>query len=151
MVKRQDTSTLDLFRDFVPPEVVLGFQDAPAGGELASRISRAIARALKDCGQSREEIATLMSERLGAPVTVTMLDAYASEAKVGHQITVERFVALVHATGQKQLMGFLGSEFDLSVVPSKFEPVIQLALLNHHEEQVSSYKRLLQAKIRGAK
>lgn len=151
MAKRRDTSTLDLFRDFVPPAVALSFQDAPQGGGLASRISRAIARALKDCGKSREEIAAAMSERLGTAVTVTMLDAYASEAKAGHQITVERFVALVHATGQKQLMGFLGAEFDLSVVPSKFEPVIQLALLNSHEEQVSSYKKLLQAKIRGGK
>ncbi|MEP3260139.1 MAG: hypothetical protein ABJO06_21660 [Roseibium sp.] len=151
MAKR-DPMTPDLFTDYTPPEVALGFGDRVArGGDLASRISRAIGRALKDCGKDRETVAADMSARLGTPVSASVLDAYASEAKQTHNITVERFAAPIHATGQRQLMGFLGAEFDLAVVPSKYETVIQLALLNDHMAGVADYKKLLEARIKGAK
>lgn len=92
-----------------------------------------------------------MSERLGHKVSTSMLEAYASEAKVDHNITVERFIALVHATGKTELLGFIADDFDLAVVPSKYENVIELALIEDHERLVATRKKTLQMQIRGTK
>jgi hypothetical protein len=131
--------------------VSVGFEpDAIQGNRLASRISRAVAKALKDCKMGRDEISAAMSDRLGHKVTVATLDAYASEAKVDNNITVERFVGLIHATGKTELLGFLADDFDLKVVPAKYENVIELALIEDHEKSLEQHKKTLQAKIRGA-
>jgi hypothetical protein len=141
-----------MFLDWTPPKVTIGFEpDAIQGNRLSSRISRAVSKALKECDRSRDDIAVQMSERLGHKVTVATLDAYASEAKTDNNITVERFLALIHATGKTELLGFLADDFDLRVVPAKYENVITLALIEDHEKQVSNFKRNLQAKAWGGR
>lgn len=142
----KDTVTPDLF-NWTPPKVAVGFEpNAIQGNRLSSRISRAVAKALKECGKSRNDVAAAMSERLGHKVTTATLDAYASEAKIDNNITVERYLALIHATGKTELLGFLADDFDLKVVAAKYENVITLALIEDHEEEVSKYKKALQAK-----
>lgn len=148
----KDTLTPDMFLDWIPPKVAVGFEpNAIPGTRLASRISRAVSKALKECDKSREEIAAAMTDRLGHKVTVSTLDAYASEAKLDNNITVERFIALISATGKTELLGFLADDFDLKVVPAKYENVITLALIEDHEKQVSNFKRTLQAKAWGSR
>ncbi len=147
----KDTLTPDMFLDWTPPKVSVGFEpDAIKGNRLASRISRAVAKALKECGISREEIAATMSAHLGHKVTVSTLDAYASEAKTDNNISVERLIALIHATGKTELLGFLCEEFDLKAVPAKYENVITLALIKDHKQQLEQQEKSLQAKIRRA-
>ena len=73
----KDTLTPDMFLDWIPPKVAVGFEpNAIQGDRLASRISRAVAKALKECDRTREEIASAMSDRLGHKVTAATLDAY---------------------------------------------------------------------------
>ena len=147
----RDPYTLDLFKDLDLPKVSVGFAPgAISGSGLASRVSRAVARALKDCGKDRVTIAGLMSEQLGYPVSPTTLDAYASEAKHDHNITVERLIALVEATGKTELVGFLAEEFDLRVVPAKYENVIELALIEDKQLLLETRAKTLKAKIRSA-
>ena len=148
----RDQFTIDLFNDWKPPRISVGFEPGTiAGNRLGSRVSRAIAKAMKECGEDRTTIAGHMSERLGQKITVSALAAYASEAKVDNNITVERFIALVEATGKTELLGFLAEDFDMAVVPSKYENVIELALIEDHERMVETRKKTLQMKIRGAK
>ncbi|MBO0346011.1 hypothetical protein J0X15_12325 [Roseibium sp. CAU 1637] len=152
MRKSRDPYTIDMFTGWKPPRVSVGFEPgAIPGKRLSSRISRAVSKALKDCGKDRLTIAGLMSEQLAAPVSVAMLEAYASEAKVDHNITVERFVALVRATGQTALLGFLADEFELAVIPKRYENVIELALIEDHRREIEGRARFLQAQIRSAK
>lgn len=148
----RDPFTIDMFNGWAPPRVSVGFEPGEIrGSRLSSRISQTIAKALKECDKDRATIAAIMSERLGYSVTVSTLDAYASEAKTDHNISVERFIALVHATGHKKLLGFLADDFDMAVVPKRFENVIELALIEDHERFVEIRKRTLKAQIRGAK
>ncbi|MES0879670.1 hypothetical protein [Roseibium sp. SCP14] len=152
MSKRiRDDFTIDMFTGWTPPRVSVGFEPGTiSGNRLASRISRAIATAMKDCGKDRTTIAGLMSEQLGSKVTVATLDAYASEAKDANNITVERFLALIRATGKTELLGFIAEDFDMSVVPSRYENVIKLVLIDEHQKAVDQHKKALQAKLRGA-
>ncbi|MBD8890926.1 hypothetical protein IG616_05175 [Labrenzia suaedae] len=141
-----------MFTGWVPPKVSVGFEPgAISGSRLGSRISRAVAKALKECGKDRGSVAAQMSERLGTPVSKAMLEAYASEAKDGNNITVERFIALIHATGKTELLGFIAEGFDMAVVPKRYENVIELALIEDHERMIGNYKRTLQLKARGTR
>ncbi|WP_162858357.1 hypothetical protein [Labrenzia sp. CE80] len=152
MRKSRDPYTIDMFTGWKPPRVSVGFEPgAIPGKRLSSRVSRAVAKALKDCGKDRLTVAGLMSEQLGTPVSIAMLEAYASEAKVDHNITVERFVALVRATGQTALLGFLADEFELAVIPKRYENVIELALIEDHRREIEGRAKFLQAQIRSAK
>ena len=76
---------------------------APARGEadlagLDRMVAAGVALALKEDLRSREEIAGAMSALLGEEVTRWMLDAYASEAREAHNISMGRFLALIAVT-----------------------------------------------------
>lgn len=145
----RDRFTLDLFKEWEPPVVAVGFEPGTiTGNRLSSRISRAVAKAMKECGLDRVTIAGRMSERLGSKVSKDMLETYASEAKTENNITVERLMALIHVTGKTELLGFLAEDFDMAVVPRKYENVIELALIEDHERMVQTRKKTLQMKIR---
>ncbi|WP_346915102.1 hypothetical protein [uncultured Roseibium sp.] len=149
MPKETDPFTIDMFTGWTPPRVSVGFEpDAIPGTRLASRISRAIAKACNECGKNRATIAGLMSEQLGTRITVSMLDAYCSEAKTQNNITVERFIALIHATGKTELLGFIADDFNMAVVAKKFESVIELALIEDHQRMIDGRKKILQAQLR---
>ncbi|MBO9419181.1 hypothetical protein J7481_06715 [Labrenzia sp. R4_2] len=151
MRRPRDPYTIDMFTGWTPPRVSVGFAPGSIPGKrLSSRISRAVAKALRESGKDRATIAGQMSERLGSPVSVAMLDAYAAESKTDHNISVERFIALIHATGKTELLGFLADEFDLAVIPKRYENVIELALIEDHKREIEGRARYLQAKIRSS-
>ncbi|WP_087587075.1 hypothetical protein [Nitratireductor soli] len=146
MSRRRDRMTLELF-DWEPPRVAVGFdKDQLPGNRIASRISRAVALALKECGKPRAEIAQMMSEELGYPISEATLDAYASEAKESHKISLERFIALIMATGCNDLLGFVAEFFDHVVVPERFGSLIELHLIEEHEREIQRRKQAVEAK-----
>lgn len=143
MKVRGDLGTLDLL-DWQPPKTAVGFApEKLAGNRLASRISRAVGLALKECGKSRTEIA----EAIG--ISVDMLDKYASEASETHKITLERFIALVEATGCHDLLGFVAEPFGFAVVPEKYATLIELHMLEEHEQEIARRKANLEVQFRG--
>lgn len=145
-MSRRDRLTPDLF-DWQPPRVAVGFaKEQLPGNRVASRISRAIALALKDCGKPRAEVARLMSVELGYPISEATLDAYASEAKEGHKISLERFIALVAATGCLDLLGFVAGIFEHVVVPERFASLIELHLIEEHEREIQRRKQAVEAR-----
>lgn len=102
MVKdRRDRSTSDLFAHerLFPVETP---------GELASaldfntRIAQAMSRACREAaeqGLDRYQIAQRMSETLGVEVTKNMVDAYTSQSRETHTVSLVRFLAFARATG----------------------------------------------------
>lgn len=147
---RRDRITADLF-DWQPPKVAVGFETELNGNRLGSKISRAVALALKECGKSRAEVAARMSEELGYAVSADMLDAYASEAKEGHRITLERFIALITATGCLDLLGFVAGLFDHVMVHGRYASLIELHLIEEHEREVARLKQSVEAKWRAGR
>ncbi|MBB4016702.1 hypothetical protein GGR16_001708 [Chelatococcus caeni] len=127
MARQRDTNTLDLFRDFQPAPVVARFgEEVVRAGTLAARLSRAVSQCLRDCGLSREVVARRMSEFLGEDVPVSMLEAYASQAKAGtHQISATRLIALVSVTGDERPLNALLDAAALIAVPSRYEALLK--------------------------
>src|SRR5258708_6640647 len=95
----------DLLNDWTPPEATVSFDDNRVrAANIHAQISRMVAAALTDAKASREMIAAQMSSFLGERVTKNMLDAYASQARGEHAIPMHRFIALIHATGDRRLL-----------------------------------------------
>ena len=67
-------------------------------------IAAGVGRALKEAGRSRFEIALAMSELLDEEVSKWMLDAYASEARDNHNISADRFLALIAVTNRFDIL-----------------------------------------------
>ena len=85
---------------------------------------------MRDSGQDREAIAATMTDFLGEEIGKNALDAYASEARDTHTITVVRFLALARATGAAQkLLQLLADKFDLAVIDNRYLPAIEAEIL----------------------
>ena len=148
MRTRGDTRTLNLL-EWEPPQVSVGFDDGEIKGwTLSAKIARAVSLALTSSDLSRAKIAEMISNHLGQKVSKDMLDAYASESRTTHKISLERFIALIEVTGCHDLLGFVSEMFGFSVVPDRFADIIELHLIEEHERDLDARKSSLQAKRR---
>ncbi len=123
---RQDMDQLDLLLDFQPSNPVVAFDDRMVrGASIAVTISKAISQSLQ--GRDRETVARDMSRYLDEQVSKHMLDAYASQAKHEHIISVVRFIGLIHATGDRRLLELLAEGFGWAVIERRYLPAIAMA------------------------
>ncbi|KAA5607138.1 DNA transposition protein [Roseospira marina] len=147
MRDRADRRTLDLL-DWEPPEVVRAFPaEHVRAASLRAQISKAVAAALRDCEQPREDIAASMAEYLGEAVPKTALDSYASEAREDHTISVVRLMALVHATGDTRLLQLLAEPFGCMVVDAKHREAIEEIIDLDRRDEVEAYLGQLNQQI----
>jgi len=126
--------------EWEPPAPVARFEDARVrAATLPALIARAIAEVLRtaaEAGTDRAQVAERMSEYLGQRVSKSMLDAYASQAREDHAIPLSRFVALLHATGDRRLLELLAEPLGWSVIERRYLPLIELASVREHEDEV---------------
>ena len=92
-----------------------------------------------------------MSAYLDQDISKNMLDAYASTSREEHRITLERFVALIEATGSYGLLGFVADHFNHVVVPEKYSDLIELHMVEEQLERQTARKQALLAKWRSAR
>lgn len=136
---------------WTPPQAEMAFDErAVRGSTLAARISRAVAVALAECGKPRAAIAREMSAFLGEAVSAAMLDAYASVARDAHRISVPRLLALVHATGDRRLLQLLAGPMGWAVIEARHLPLIEVALIREHEDELRRRRDALMRRARMA-
>ena len=139
---------LDLLA-WTPPDVTDRFDDIRVrAASLSSRICLGISAALKDCGESRTQVAQAMSDYLGEPVTKNMLDAYASPAREDHVIPLTRFIALLHATRDRRLMELVAESLGWAVIDRRHLPMIELAAITEHQRELAGRADALRRKAR---
>ncbi len=144
---RGDRLTGDLLA-WEPPKVAAGFADgAVRGSRIASQITQVVRLALE--GRDRAEVAQRMSDELGYPVSLHMIEKYASEAAEAHKIPLERFIALIEATGCIDALAFVAERVGHVVVPEKYAAIVELHLLEEHEKEIARRKQAALAKAKG--
>ncbi len=151
MARAPDRNTLDLFRDWEPPRIAVGPSDTETRGPLDLVITRLISTAIKKSERSREDIAQHVSAYLGRPVSKDTLDAWASPAKANNRIPLDAFVALIDATGDHDLLGWLPAQHGYVVVPARYADLIELHLLEEREAEIARRKAAVQARYRGGR
>lgn len=151
MARHRDPLTRDLF-DWTPPQVSVGYSDDVAGrGRLDNKIARLIGQALRDArdeGRTRAAVARSMSDYLGRTISEAMLNKWSSEGSEDHRIPLDAFIALVDATGARDLLGFAPGEFGLTVIASEYAELIRLQLIRDKRQELEAQERLLEAKIK---
>lgn len=147
----KDTMTLDLFRDWNPPEVAVNFsEEVTKGGSLDVKIARAVSEAMQRCGKPREQIAEEMSDYLGGQnVTANMLDTYASPARRDHKITLERLIALVNVTECHDLLGFVCGFSNFIAIPERYGEIIELWLTEEQMSAMENHRASLRGRVKG--
>lgn len=108
---------------------------------LDRRVASAVSHILSDCaraGLSRYQIASGVSELLQDDVTKLMLDAYSSEARDTHNISVARFLALVSETGSFGVLNSLLSEIGARVIVGEEISTVELG---HVQAQLRDLKQ----------
>lgn len=94
---KADPAQLDFFAEPVfPLRVPVSQLDLE---RYRSKMKRAMSRAVRECPYDRPTIVARMSQYLGVTISKTTLDAWTAESKTGHDVTLPRFAAFVHATG----------------------------------------------------
>ncbi len=130
--------------DWQPPQTTKRFEDRQVrAATIQGRVCLAVSQALGDCGADRKAVAKKMSEFLGEHVTKNMLDAYASQARTDHTIGMPRFVALIHATGDRRLLELVAEMFGWAVIPRKFLPLIELAAIREREDALREQRKAI--------
>lgn len=154
MSKRRDPLTKDLF-EWTPPQVAIRYEEGVTGrGSLDNQIARLVARALRDArddNKSRSEIADSMSKYLKRSISAAMLDKWASEASEEHRIPLDAFIALVHATDARELLGFVPGMFGLTVIENEYADLIEDKLLEDHIEELQARRQMLSAQRKKAR
>jgi hypothetical protein len=125
--------------------------DVPAAaaepGDLAgfaAMLSASVARMLREDARSRADIAGKMSVLLAEDVTLAMIDAYASEARTGHNIPAARWWALVAVTGRFDVADAVATRTGARVISGE---EIRATELGHLQAQIEE----MQARMRALK
>lgn len=135
-----DQSTMDLFT-WNPPQMAKTFAPSEVrAASLRSSIAKAISLALKTCGKGREQAASEVGTYLGEDCPKNMLDAYASEAREDHSISLIRFVALLHVTRDIRLLNLVANMFGWVVIDQKYLPAIEEAICQDKIEELQARK-----------
>ncbi|WP_308719224.1 hypothetical protein [Komagataeibacter xylinus] len=130
--------------DWVPPNPVVRFDPRLIrANQFTSRLSRAISVSLDTCGRSREQIAAAMSDLLEKPVSINMINAYASVQREGHQISVPRFDALLSVTRDRRLLEFMAEPLGWAVIERRYLPMIELAAVSEHKKELARRENAL--------
>lgn len=135
--------------DWTPPAPVAAFApELVRGATLEARIARAVSVALQDCKLTRDEIAARMGAWLGSKVSTNMLNAYASAGRQDHPIGLTRFLALVHATGDRRLLELLAEMFGWAVIERRHLPLIEIAAVQERLDELNRTKDALRRQAR---
>ena len=111
-----------------------------------ARLCRAMARAIRECPFDRPTIAARMAQYLGlAGISKAMLDAYTAESKAGHDISVLRFSAFVHATGATWLWDVVVADHGATLLIGDEARLAEVARLQQEQEEIKAQLRRLRS------
>lgn len=109
-------------------------RDAAALAGLDRMVASGISQALTGDGRSRWEIAGKVSELLSEDVSKLMLDAYASEARDGHNVPLHRALAIIAVTNRIDILDAWLRQIGVAAL---FGEELQTAQLGHIDRQIA--------------
>lgn len=141
---KPDPSQLDFFKKPVfPVRTPVARIDID---RYRAKMKRAMARAIRECPLDRPTIAARMAQYLGLPsISKAMLDAYTAESKEGHDITLPRFAAFVHATGAMWLWDEAVSDQGAILLVGDEARLAEIARLQQEQETIKAELRALRS------
>jgi hypothetical protein len=138
---KRDPAQLDLFAQPVFPV------RAPVSqidlDRYRAKLSRAMARAIRECPYDRPTIVARMSHYLGVTISKTTLDAWTAESKANHDVSLPRFAALVHATGATWLWDEAASMSGVTVLIGEEALLAEIAYRQQEQKRAAAELKAL--------
>lgn len=132
--------------EFFPRDVFPCRRAAPLDlDRFRSRMKRAMAAAIRASGRSREDVVAEIAAMPGGAISAHMLDAYTSEAKTGHDITLARFKALARVLGAPTLWDIAVADDGLIVLEGDEARLAEIARLQQAQRELGRRLRVLLA------
>lgn len=113
--------------------------------DLERKVASAVAAILKRDGRSRFEVAGQVSALLDDDVTKYMLDAYSSEARGDHNISMARFLALTVATQSFDVLDALARLIGCAVMVGDEMRLAEIGHLEAQKRQAEQRLKMLKA------
>jgi hypothetical protein len=134
---KTDPSQLDFWnREIFPVRVPVQNIDID---RYRAKIKRAMARAIRECPFDRATITARMGQYLGLPaISKAALDAYTAESKTGHDVTLIRFAAFVHATSALWLWDEVASVQGVTVLIGDEARLAEIARLRQERQRIEA-------------
>lgn len=136
-----------------PSQLDLGFgapEPAQSDGALArlpKMTASAVATMLKGDPRDRYDLAAAVSRLLDEEVSKLMLDAYASEAREGHRISLDRFLALVAATGRYDVLRMLLRRIGADLLVGEEVYLAEIGNLEARKREIDTRLRTLKSEV----
>lgn len=112
-----------------------------------AKLKQAMSRAIRESRYDRPTIAARMARYLGLPsISKASLDAYTAESKTGHDITMPRFLALIHATDAHWLWDEAASVQGVTVLIGEEALLAEIALKEQERRKLAAELKLLKAR-----
>lgn len=109
-------------------------------------LKRDMSRAIRECPYDRPTIAARMAQHLGlASISKAMLDAYTSESKVGHDISLVRFKAFVAATGATWLWDVVVADHGATLLLGDEARLAEVARLQQEQDRIKAELKTLRS------
>ncbi len=135
--RRPALSDLQMAFSFEVPSAATEAGDLAGFGPM---IAASVARACREDERGRIAIAGAMSAVLGEPVSKSMLDAYASEARGEHNIPAHRWWALIAVTGRWDIADAIAARCGARLLSGD---EIRAAELGHVQAQIGELQERL--------
>lgn len=108
------------------------------------RVNRMVGSMLNSDGRSREVIAAEMSVLLAEPISVDMLNAYASPARIEHKVPFSRLMALVVVTKRFDLLDARMRETGCGVLVGEELHTARIGHIDQQIKKLQAEKRALE-------
>lgn len=108
-----------------------------------AKLSRAMARAIRECPHDRPTIAARMSAYLGTEIRKSAIDAWTAESKTAHDVTLPRFAAFVHATGALWLWDEAASMSGVTVLIGEEALLAEIAYRQQEQKRAAAELKAL--------
>ncbi len=141
---KPDPAQLDFFRETMFP--VRASVDCIDLDRYRAKMKRAMSRAIRECPHDRQTIAARMARYLGVQtITKAMVDSWTAESKAGHDVTLPRFAAFVHATGALWLWDEAASMQGVTVLVGDEARLADIAWRQQEQRRAARELRMLMA------
>lgn len=125
---------------------------AQAGSLACSiEVAHTMSEAIEACGHDRAEIIARMSRYLGRTVTLPVINAYTSEARSTHNISLERAIAFDHATESFALLALHARKCNAQVLMGNDVLLTELGRIEQTKREMAERERALRILLRGGK
>lgn len=132
--RRSSLSADQLAFTFDAPAMPTGAAELAGLGQFASAC---VARAMREDGRDRRDLAAEVSKLLDDDVTHHMLNAYASESREDHRVPIDRFLAIIVVTKRFDVLDAMVKKVGARLLVGE---EIMTAELGHIDRQIAELK-----------